>query len=76
MDEDRLEAANKAVNETISKCTGDQIIEIGIGLIARGLYRIKEQQGNQAVSDKADHVSSFTTRMNLDYMRLASKDDY
>lgn len=55
----------------VDGATGDELVELGVGIIARGLFRISEAQGAKAAANAADAASSATTAMHLDFYRLA-----
>lgn len=62
------------LSEAFESWPADDVIEVGIGAVARGLYRKRTQEGAGAAADAASAVSSATTSMHLDFRRLALKE--
>ena len=65
----------EAVNEAVEHLTGEQITEIGVGLIAKGLFRTKTRQGAKQAADDAQTSVSVISGMHLDFRRAALKED-
>lgn len=62
------------LREAFEGWPADDVIEVGIGAVARGLYRKRTQDGAEAAADTASVVSSNVTSMHLDFRRLAAKE--
>lgn len=62
------------LREAFEGWPADDVIEVGIGAVARGLYRKRTQEGAEAAADAASAVSSHTSGMHLDFRRLAAKE--
>lgn len=52
---------------------GHTVIEIGVGLIGRGAFRVNEAEGAQAVVDEMAAVSSTMSSIHLDFLRAAAR---
>jgi len=61
------------LQNALADVNGEYIVELGIGLVAKGLYRMKMNEGAKAAADCAEAASSVTTGMHLDFLRLAAK---
>lgn len=66
------EYASRRVDLLVEKLTGDELVEIGVGLIGRGLFRESKANGVKAAAALADVVSSTTSAMHLDFRKAAS----
>lgn len=62
------------IDKLVEKMTGDELVEIGVGLIGRGLFRESSKNGVKSAAALADAVSSTTTAMHLDFYRAANKE--
>ena len=53
--------------------TGEQLVEEGVGLIAQGAFRTKEQQGAEEAVACLDAVITVVIGMKHDFMRQAAR---
>lgn len=53
--------------------TGRQIIEVAIGVLATGLYRMNEQEGPQETSDALGTFITTVSSLRLDYLKSAAR---
>lgn len=51
----------------------EALIEDGLALVARGIFRTNQQQGIDAACDAAASVSSTTSALHLDFLRLKQR---
>lgn len=57
----------------IKNATPDQLVEEGIGLIARGLYRAEKQGGTQAAYDLGRGATAAVRATWFDFVRVGGK---
>lgn len=68
------ERISAQIDKMVEKMTGDELVEIGIGLIGAGLFRKSSADGTKAAASLADAVSSAATAMHLDFYKAANKE--
>ena len=63
------ERASTKINDLVKNLTGDEIVEIGIGLIGRGVFRAKERDGEKSAIALVSAASSTLTSIHIDMRR-------
>jgi len=57
------------INDLIDSLTGDEIVEIGVGLVAKGCFRTKAMDGTKQARQNAQAACSVIRGIELDFSR-------
>lgn len=66
------ERISREIGLMVRNLTGEELVEIGVGLIGQGLFRESERNGAKAAAALADAVSSTATSLHLDFYKAAN----
>ena len=70
-----MSLAQKEIEQELKKLlegmTGDELVEIGIGIIGRGTYRAIKDEGNTHAAELLGACASTLTDMRRDLLRAA-----
>ncbi|EKE70865.1 hypothetical protein [Oceanibaculum indicum] len=68
-----IKAADAALAPLIATMTGDQLVEFGVGIMAKGVMRTAQSAGHEEAADLASAASSALTAIHLDMRRAAAR---
>lgn len=63
------ERASAKIDDLVKNLTGEEIVEIGVGLIGRGVYRAAERDGDKKAVSLVSAASSTLTSIHIDMRR-------
>lgn len=65
------EIENK-ISKLVFGLSGEEVVEIGVGLVARGIYRTSQTHSSKEAAGVASSVSSVISSIHLDMLRAAN----